>query len=71
MGGGAETANMTMLVDGEEQRGEDVKKEERGAIVLTLDWIARNLTVGQAVVVSCNGQAGLVVFVIILTFMFD
>jgi len=58
VGAGAETANLTMLVDGEEQRGEDVKKEEGGAIVLTLDWSARNLTVGQAVVVSCNGQAG-------------
>jgi len=58
VGAGAETANLTLLVDGEEQRGEDVKKEEGGAIVLTLDWSARNLTVGQAVVVSCNGQAG-------------
>ena len=71
VGAGAETANLTMLVDGEEQTGEEVKKEEGGAIVLTLDWSARNLTVGQAVVVSCNGQAGLVVSVIISTFIFN
>ena len=62
VGAGAETANLTLLVDGEEQTGEEVKMEEegRGEIVFTLDWRARNLTVGQAVVVSCNGQAGLV-----------
>jgi len=60
VGAGAETANLTLLVDGEEQTGEEgVKKEEgKGGIVLTLDWSTRNLTVGQAVVVSCNGQAG-------------
>ena len=59
MGAGAETANLTLLVDGEEETGEEVKKEEGGGgIVLTLDWRARNLTVGQAVVVTCNGQAG-------------
>ena len=61
MGAGAETANLTLLVDGEEQTREEVKMEEGGGeIVFTLDWRARNLTVGQAVVVSCNGQAGLV-----------
>jgi len=54
VGAGAETANLTLLVDGEEQTGE----VKGGGIVLTLDWSGRNLTVGQAVVVSCNGQAG-------------
>ena len=59
MGEGQETANLTLLVDGEEQKGEEVTKEESGnGIVLTLDWRARNLTVGQSVVVSCTGQAG-------------
>jgi len=59
VGAGAETANLTLLVDGEEQTREEVKMEEGGGeIVFTLDWRARNLTVGQAVVVSCNGQAG-------------
>jgi len=59
VGAGQETANLTLLVDGEEQKGEEVTKEESGnGIVLTLDWSARNLTVGQGVVVSCTGQAG-------------
>ena len=59
VGEGQETANLTLLVDGEEQKGEEVTKEESGnGIVLTLDWSARNLTVGQGVVVSCTGQAG-------------
>jgi len=59
VGAGQETANLTLLVDGEEQKGEGVTKEESSnGIVLTLDWSARNLTFGQGVVVSCTGQAG-------------
>ena len=60
MGAGAETANLTLLVDGEEPKEEEVNKEEEGAIVLTLDWNAKNLNVGQGIVVTCSGQAGLV-----------
>ena len=60
MGAGAETANLTLLVDGEEPNEEEVAREEGGAIVLTLHWNAKNLNVGQGVVVSCSGQAGLV-----------
>jgi len=58
VGAGEEGANLTLLVDGEEPREGETKEESSSGIVLTLDWRARNLTVGQSVVVSCTGQAG-------------
>ena len=58
MGAGEEGANLTLLVDGEEPREGETKEKSSSGIVLTLDWRARNLTVGQSVVVSCTGQAG-------------
>jgi len=44
-------------VDGEEQNGETVN-DNHGSLILTLDWSAQNMSVGQGVVVSCNGRTG-------------
>merc|ERR1711988_137940 len=52
-----ESANLTLLVDGEEQNGETVN-DKHGSLILTLDWSAKNMTFGQGVVVSCNGRTG-------------
>jgi len=57
IGAGAESANLTLLVDGEEQNGETVN-DNHGSLILTLDWSAQNMSVGQGVVVSCNGRTG-------------
>ena len=59
IGAGAESANLTLLVDGEEQNGETVI-DNHGSLTLTLDWSTKNMTVGQGVVVSCNGRTGCV-----------
>ena len=48
MGEGGDKANLTWLVDGEEQEVE----QEGGVVDLLLDWKERNMTEGQGVMVT-------------------